>query len=107
MLANKSCGQPEVQEETFQFNLLGTGYVTASFLAEHDELLDTMVGYVKVLSQPQMGRRSSQLRAVEVLPTDDIARHFQVRLQHVCCFIFQKGKEYMLTLTLSPLPSLL
>ncbi|CAK9087104.1 unnamed protein product [Durusdinium trenchii] len=39
------------KEQTFTFNLLGAGEVTASFLAEYDMLLDTMVGTVKILSE--------------------------------------------------------
>ena len=38
------------KKETFQFNLLGAGDVTATFFAERDELLDTAVGHLKVLT---------------------------------------------------------
>lgn len=49
LLANRSQTPEQQSEVTFTFNLLGTGEVTASFHAEYDTLLETMVAVVKVL----------------------------------------------------------
>ena len=46
------------KEETFQFNLLGAGCVTASFALEQDEFLNTMVGSVNIFFPPALSNRS-------------------------------------------------
>ncbi|CAK9000096.1 Uncharacterized protein SCF082_LOCUS6345 [Durusdinium trenchii] len=52
-------------EQTFRFNLLGTGDVTASFTAEHDAILDTHVAVLTFgLSQPEVVLTEANVRSL-------------------------------------------
>ena len=81
VLTNKTLqGHPDEQgkEATFQFNLLGAGDVTAAFSAERDELLDTAVGQIRVLTSltDEVGAPSPSLQVHETVGSSQASVDF-------------------------------